>query len=127
MRFVPERILRCRLVSDRQTFVYAFRGAKPACDPIRTIGAFKKMVDTNQKQETDFAAFVGIDWADQKHAWALQSPTHPDVESGHLDHTPEAVEACAAELARRFGGRPIAVALKRSRGSLLFMFSKYAH
>lgn len=79
-----------------------------------------------QKQEAEFAAFVGIDWADQKHAWALQSPTHPDVESGHLDHTPEAVEAWAAELARRFGGRPIAVALEQSRGSLLFMLTKYA-
>ena len=56
------------------------------------------MVDTNQKQETEFAAFVGIDWADQKHAWALQSPTHSDVESGHLDHTPEAVEACSLHL-----------------------------
>ena len=85
------------------------------------------MIDTNQKQETDFAAFVGIDWADQKHAWALQSYAHPDVESGHLDHTPEAVEAWAAELARRFGGRPIAVALEQSRGSLLFMLTKYAH
>jgi transposase len=85
------------------------------------------MIDTNQKDETDFAAFVGIDWADQKHAWALQTPTHPDVESGHLDHTPEAVEAWAAELACRFGGRPIAVALEQSRGALLFMLTKYAH
>ena len=35
------------------------------------IGDFK-MTDTNQKQEIELAAFVGIDWADQKHAWALQ-------------------------------------------------------
>ena len=66
-------------------------------------------------------------WADQKHAWAMQSPRHPSVESGHLDHTPEAVEAWAAQLALRFGGRPVAVALEQSRGSLLFMLSKYAH
>ena len=33
----------------------------------------------------------------------------------------------AAELARRFSGRPIAVALEQSRGSLLFMLTKYAH
>jgi transposase len=85
------------------------------------------MVDTNPKQETEFAAFVGIDWADQKHAWALQIPGHLDVERGDLDHTPEAVELWAAELARRFAGRPIAVALEQSRGSLLFMLTKYAH
>jgi transposase len=85
------------------------------------------MIDTNQKQEIEFAAFVGIDWADLKHAWALQIPGHRDVERGDLDHTPQAVEAWAAELGRRFGGRPIAVALEQSRGSLLFMLTKYVH
>jgi transposase len=85
------------------------------------------MVDTSHKQETEFAAFVGIDWADQKHAWALQIPGRPDVERGDLDHTPEAVEFWATELARRFAGRLIAVALEQSRGSLLFMLTKYAH
>jgi transposase len=85
------------------------------------------MVDTNQKQETEFAAFVGIDWADQKHAWALQIPGHREVERGDLDHTPEAVDVWAADLARRFAGCPIAVALEQSRGSLLFMLTKYAH
>jgi transposase len=85
------------------------------------------MVDTNHKQETEFAAWVGIDWADQKHAWALQIPGQLEVERGDLDHTPEAVEVWAAELARRFAGRLIAVALEQSRGSLLFMLTKYAH
>jgi hypothetical protein len=58
------------------------------------------MEDTNLKQETDFAALVGIDWADQKHAWAMQIPGQREVERGDLDHTPEAVEFWAAELAR---------------------------
>jgi hypothetical protein len=26
--------------------------------------------------ESEFAAFVAIDWADQKHAWVLQLPGH---------------------------------------------------
>jgi len=85
------------------------------------------MIDTNQNKEIEFAAFVGIDWADLKHAWALQIPGHLEVERGDLDHTPQAVEDLAAELGRRFGGRPIAVALEQSRGSLLFMLTKYAH
>ena len=85
------------------------------------------MVDSNHKQEIEFAAFVGIDWADQKHAWALQIPGHREVERGDLDHKPEAIEVWAAELSRRFGGRPIAVALEQSRGSLLFMLTKYEH
>ena len=85
------------------------------------------MIDTNQNKEIEFAAFVGIDWADLKHAWALQIPGHLEVERGDLDHTPQAVEDWVAELGRRFGGRPIAVALEQSRGSLLFMLTKYAH
>ena len=56
------------------------------------------MIDTNQNKEIEFAAFVGIDWADLKHAWALQIPGHLEVERGDLDHTPQAVEAWAAEL-----------------------------
>ena len=126
MRFVPERILRCRLVSTNGLFYIDF--AEQSCLlPIYAKGAFEKMVDTNQKQETEFAAFVGIDWADEKHAWALQIPGRLEVERGDLDHTPEAVEVWAAQLARRFGGLPIAVALEQSRGSLVFMLSKYAH
>ena len=78
------------------------------------------MRDANER-EIEFAAYIGIDWADQKHAWTLQTCSDSDVEQGTLLHKPEAVEAWAAELYRRFGGRPIAIALEQSRGSLLFM------
>jgi hypothetical protein len=40
------------------------------------------MQETTPKQENEFVAFVGIDWADQKHAWALQ--TSSGVEHGIL-------------------------------------------
>jgi len=80
-----------------------------------------------KQEETEFAALVGIDWADRKHAWALQVGGDSEIEHGELDHTPEAVELWAAELARRFDGRPVAVALEQARGSLLFMLTKYAH
>ena len=85
------------------------------------------MVNTKQKDEIEFAAFMGIDWADQTHAWALELPTHGGVEHGDLAHTPEALEVWAAELAHRFGGQPIAVGVEQSRGALLFMLTKYAH
>jgi transposase len=75
----------------------------------------------------EFAALVAIDWADQKHVWALQGPGSSTRESGSLPHTPEAVEAWAAELRLRFSGRPIAVALEQYRGALVFMLSKYDH
>ena len=77
--------------------------------------------------EIEFAAYIGIDWADQKHACALQSSTRVRRGAGRTAHKPEAVEAWAADLYRQFGGRPIAIALEQSRGSLLFMLLKYEH
>ena len=77
--------------------------------------------------EPEFAAFVAIDWADQKHAWTLEVKQSLDRESGNIDHTPESVEIWAAELGLRFAGRPIAVALEQSRGPLVFMLTKYEH
>jgi transposase len=75
--------------------------------------------------EPQFAAFVGIDWADQKHVWCLQAVDSEKRESGELEHTPEAVEAWVGQLCQRFGHRPIAVALEQSRGALVFMLTKY--
>jgi transposase len=77
--------------------------------------------------ETDFAAYVAIDWADQKHAWMLQTHGSSVREAGYTDHTPESVDVWAAELRLRFSGRPIAVALEQSRGPLVFMLTKYEH
>ncbi len=77
--------------------------------------------------QTDFAVYVAIDWADRRHAWMLQTPESSVREAGNTDHTPEAVDVWAAELRRRFGGQPIAVALEQSRGPLVFMLAKYEH
>lgn len=74
----------------------------------------------------EFAALVAIDWADQKHAWALQAGISK-VETGAIDHTPEAIEVGAAELRMRFGGQAVAVALEQSRGPLVFMLTQYEH
>jgi len=76
-------------------------------------------------QEPQFAAFVGIDWADQKHMWCLQARDSTKRETGELEHKPEAVEAWVGQLCQRFGNRPIAVAVEQSRGALVFMLTKY--
>ena len=75
------------------------------------------------QQEPQFAAFVGIDWADQKHAWCLQASGSQQRESGELKHSPEAVEAWVGQLCQRFANRPIAVAVEQSRGALVSMLS----
>jgi hypothetical protein len=75
----------------------------------------------------EFAAFLAIDWADQKHVWKLYVPESGSFESGELNHRPEEIEVWATGLAERFGSRPIAVALEQSRGALLYILTKYGH
>ena len=81
---------------------------------------------TSTTQPVEFAAHIGIDWADDKHVWAMRT-ADGKLHRGELDHTPEAVQTWAAKLEQDFGGRPVAVALEQSRGSLIAMLGKYAH
>jgi transposase len=85
------------------------------------------MSQTDYAAEPEFAAFVAIDWADQKHDWALQVNGSSQRESGQIKHTPEDVESWVIMLSARFPGRPIAVALEQTRGALVFMLAKYAN
>src|SRR6478609_8325470 len=82
---------------------------------------------TVAKSEPEWAAYVAIDWADQKHYWKLVPAGSQQQEQGELQNTPEAVETWAAGLQERFGGRPIAVCLEQARGALVYMLAKYAH
>ena len=82
---------------------------------------------TAAPSEPEWAAFAAIDWADQKNFWRLLPAGSRRSEAGELDNTPEAVEAWAADLQQRFGGRPIAVIVEQSRGALVYMLTKYPH
>jgi len=84
-------------------------------------------MNSSEPSPVEFAAFVALDWADQKHAWALQVAGERRLQYGELENTPEAIEVWASELEQRFGGRPIAVALEQPRGAVVAVLSKYAH
>src|ERR1035441_5465212 len=77
--------------------------------------------------EPAWAAFVALDWGSQKHAWILQPADGSKREQGFLDNTPEAVAIWAAELGRRFPGRPLAVALEQKRGSVVNLLLCHPH
>src|SRR5947209_20176551 len=111
------------MLSDRSrpTFLYGFRGSKGCLQE----GTDRRRMRDANESEIEFAACIGIDWAEQKHACALQGSTTSGVEESELLHKPEAVEAWATVLYRRFGGRTIAIALEQSRGWILFMLLKY--
>ena len=73
----------------------------------------------------DFAALIGIDWADKTHAICLKTPGSKAVEQSVLVHQPQAIDDWAQRLSARFGGRPVAVALEQSKGPLLYALCKY--
>jgi len=74
---------------------------------------------------TDFAALVGIDWADKEHALCLRDAASDQRERAKLPQTPEAIAAWAAQLRARFGGLPVAICLEQSRGPLIYALLKY--
>lgn len=73
----------------------------------------------------DYAAFVAVDWADQKHSFSLQVAGQKSRETGTLEHKPEVIGPWVAKLCERFGGRPVAVALEQSRGALIHALLAY--
>ena len=85
------------------------------------------MSDRAVPPQPNFAAYVGIDWGDKKHAWALQAEGSSNIEEGQVLHTPEAIQEWAAGLQRRFPTGCVAIALEQSRGPLVFALSKYEH
>jgi transposase len=73
----------------------------------------------------EFAAFVGLDWADTKHDICLQLAGCDKREFQVLEHRPEVIEAWATDLLQRFAGGPIAIALELNKGPIVEALRKY--
>jgi transposase len=76
--------------------------------------------------EAEFAAFIGIDWADAKHDVCLQAVGSDTREFSRLEHKPEAIDAWAQAVQQRFAGRPVAVCLELNKGPLVYALRQYA-
>jgi hypothetical protein len=75
--------------------------------------------------DTEFAAFIGIDWADTKHDLCLQTADGEKRELVVLPHRADAIEAWARSLQQRFAGRPVALWLEIAKGPLVYALQKY--
>ena len=73
----------------------------------------------------EFAAFIGLDWADTKHDICLQVAGSDKREFQVLEHRPEVIDAWATDLLQRFQGRPIAIALELNKGPIVEALRKY--
>jgi len=79
-----------------------------------------------ENQQQSYAAWIGLDWADQKHFWSMRT-ADGKLQRGQLDNTPESIKIWASELGQRFAGRSVAVAVEQARGAVINMLSMYAH
>ena len=85
-------------------------------------------INTNMKNPdnpNDYAAFIAIDWADQKHVFSLEVAGQTTKETGTLEQKPEVIGPWVAKLRERFGGRPVAIAVEQSRGALIHALLSY--
>src|SRR5215203_1673235 len=73
----------------------------------------------------EFAAFIGIDWADTKHDICLQVAHSEKREFAVVLHRSDAIEQWACSLRQRFQGRPVAVCLELAKGPLVYALQKH--
>jgi transposase len=77
------------------------------------------------KDCNEFAALIGMDWSDTKHDICIYCHENQTFDSSVLKHQPEAIDAWAKDLQKRFCGKPIAVCLEQKRGPLIYALCKY--
>lgn len=73
----------------------------------------------------EVVAWVGLDWADQRHAIRLQAAGSDVLESFTVEQEPEALHAWVAALRARFPQGKIALALEQSRGAVIYALMNY--
>ena len=75
----------------------------------------------------DFAALIGIDWADRKHDICEISTGSNPIRYTTISSRPEAIAQWANNLKCRFPNRPIAVACELKKGPLIYVLEQYDH
>jgi transposase len=73
-------------------------------------------------QQKQIRAWVGLDWADQKHDVSLYEVATGKQERIEIRHSPEALQQWLGELRGRFPGGYVAVVMEQGRGALLNVF-----
>jgi transposase len=85
------------------------------------------MSSADKANQKPIAAFVGIDWADQKHDIALRAASSEALlERSRIESQPEALNDWVLELRERFASQgKILICLEQSRGALIHFLMGY--
>ncbi len=102
--------------------LYCFR--RPQACMSLLINLAHGRVNMGTLNETDYVAFVGIDWADRKHDVCIQGANSEQREFAVIPHQVERIDEWAQSLHQRFGS-PIAVAVELTKGPIVTALQKY--
>lgn len=73
----------------------------------------------------NYVAFIGIDWADQKHDICLQIEDSDELLFSVIESKPEAVHDWVNGLYEQFNGQPVAIATELTKGPLVSILLSY--
>ena len=77
------------------------------------------------QNDHELAAYIGLDWGDQRHAVQMQPADGGPVELIELEQRPDALHAWVAQLRQRSGGRPVAIAIEQRKGAVMHALMQY--
>lgn len=75
----------------------------------------------------DFAALIGIDWADNKHDICEVAVGTKNYQWCVISSKPQAMDEWAMSLKKRYPDKPVAVVCELKKGPLIYALSKYEH
>ena len=122
------RLRGCALPVNEYSGVAAYTGSPYCLRWARLCMSLMSIVHRGEimpSQPSDFAAVIGLDWADRKHDICLMPAGKDKPEFIVLEHDPVAIDAWASQLKKRFGGRTIAVCLELARGPIVSALLEY--
>lgn len=73
----------------------------------------------------EITVWVGVDWADQSHVYALKSENRDKIVIGSFEQEAVAIDDWVSWLKKLAAGGKIAIALEQSKGGLVFALMKY--
>jgi hypothetical protein len=75
--------------------------------------------------QPELAAYIGLDWADERHAVCLRVAKTNEIRSFSVEQKPEKLHEWVASLRAEFGGQKVGIAIEKSRGGLIYALMGY--
>jgi transposase len=76
-------------------------------------------------EQPKLAAFIGLDWADERHAVCLRVAETNKIQAFSIEQQPEKLHAWLSGLREKFNNRKIGIAVEKSRGGLIYALMEY--